>query len=40
MAYNMGSAGASKLWEQGIYETDYSKSIMEKAVEYREEINK
>ena len=40
MAYNMGSAGASKLWEQGIYETDYSNSIMEKAAKYREEINK
>lgn len=28
MAYNIGVAGAQKLWEQGIYETDYSKKVL------------
>lgn len=28
MAYNIGIAGAQKLWEQGIYETDYSKKVL------------
>lgn len=27
MAYNMGETGASKLWEQGIYSTDYVDEI-------------
>ena len=30
MAYNMGEGGARKLWNQGIYETDYTRSIAEK----------
>lgn len=29
MAYNMGETGASWLWEQGIFETNYSKSVLE-----------
>ena len=29
MAYNMGETGASILWEQGIFETNYSKSVLE-----------
>lgn len=38
MAYNMGETGARRLWEKGIYETDYSNSIMKQAVEYKNEI--
>lgn len=30
MAYNMGEGGARKLWNQGIYETNYTRSIAEK----------
>lgn len=30
MAYNMGESGARKLWNQGIYETEYTRSIAEK----------
>lgn len=30
MAYNMGEGGARKLWNQGIYETEYTRSIAEK----------
>lgn len=29
MAYNCGERGAKKLWEQGIYSTEYSRAIME-----------
>ena len=28
MAYNMGERGASKRWNKGIYETDYSNAVM------------
>lgn len=28
MAYNIGVAGAQRLWKQGIYETDYSKKVL------------
>ena len=28
MAYNIGVAGAQRLWEQGIYETNYSKKVL------------
>lgn len=28
MAYNMGENGASSLWENGIFETDYTQSIL------------
>ncbi len=30
MAYNMGRAGASKLWDKGIYQTNYSKGVMQR----------
>lgn len=30
MAYNMGESGARKLWNQGIYETNYTRSVAEK----------
>lgn len=29
MAYNMGESGASRLWEQGIFEINYSKSVLQ-----------
>lgn len=28
MAYNMGETGASRLWEKGIYETDYIQEVL------------
>lgn len=28
MAYNMGETGASRLWEKGIYETDYTQEVL------------
>ena len=28
MAYHMGESGAASLWEQGIYETGYSRSVL------------
>ena len=39
MAYNMGEAGAKKLWNQGIYETSYSRSIMKQAEIYQQEVS-
>lgn len=29
MAYNMGEGGASRLWNQGVFEINYSKSILQ-----------
>lgn len=29
MAYNMGETGAKVLWNQGIYETDYTRSVLQ-----------
>ena len=29
MAYNMGEGGAARLWEQGIFEINYSKTILQ-----------
>lgn len=29
MAYNMGEGGANKLWNKGIYETDYSNKVIQ-----------
>lgn len=39
MAYNMGETGARRLWAKGIYETDYSSSIMKQAAEYEQQIS-
>lgn len=33
MCYNMGETGASRLWDQGIYSTDYSDRVMN--IKYR-----
>ena len=30
MAYNCGDAGAKRLWNKGIYSTEYSSSVMER----------
>jgi soluble lytic murein transglycosylase-like protein len=37
MAYNLGEAGAKKLWSQGIYSTDYTKKVLERKIKYEEE---
>ena len=39
IAYNMGETGASKLWEKGVFETHYSRAIMEQAAEYEQQIS-
>lgn len=36
MAYNMGDAGAGRLWKQGIYESRYSREIMQQIAEWKE----
>lgn len=36
MAYNMGENGASKLWEQGIFESNYSKNVLQRQETYRQ----
>lgn len=38
MAYNMGENGASRLWEQGIFEINYSKSVLEIQCEMRTQL--
>lgn len=39
MAYNMGEGGAARLWEQGIYETSYTKKVLAKADEFKAEMD-
>lgn len=36
MAYSMGENGASKLWEQGIFESNYSKDVLQRQETYRQ----
>lgn len=38
MVYNMGEYGASKLWAEGVYSTDYTRQILQRAQELRQEI--
>ena len=38
MAYNMGEPSAKKLWNQGIYTSDYAEAIIQQAEIYEEEI--
>lgn len=38
MAYNMGESGAKKLWEDGIYSSDYADYIMQREAEISAEI--
>ena len=35
MAYNLGETGASRLWDKGIFETTYSKNILNKVSEFK-----
>lgn len=39
MAYNMGEKGAKRAWENGIFETNYSNSIIEQAAEYQKQLS-
>lgn len=34
MCWNCGETGARKLWEQGIYSTEYSRKVLSKKIEY------
>lgn len=34
MAYNLGEAGAKKLWNQGIYSTEYTQKVLETKIDY------
>ena len=38
MAYNMGEPTAKKLWNQGIYSTDYAEAILQQTEIYEEEL--
>lgn len=38
MAYNMGEGGASTLWKQGIYNTDYTDNILNIRQQLNEEL--
>lgn len=40
MAYNLGETGASRLWEQGIFESDFSKNIIKVQAEISAEIER
>lgn len=40
MAYNMGESGASRLWEQGIYETNYTKAVLQIQQQFNEELER
>lgn len=40
MAYNMGETGASQLWEQGIFEINYSKSVLQIQQELNAELER
>ena len=38
MAYNMGEHGANLLWEQGVFDTNYTRRVMTYAEEFRREL--
>lgn len=38
MAYNMGESGARKLWDKGIYTSDYAEAVLQQAEIYNQEI--
>ena len=40
MAYNMGETGASQLWKQGIFESNYSKSVLQIQQELNAELER
>lgn len=38
MVYNMGASGANKLWAEGIYSTAYTRQILQRAQEIKQEL--
>ena len=38
MAYNMGEDGATRLWEKGIYSTDYTEKILNYQIQFNEQL--
>lgn len=40
MSYNMGSGGARRLWNEGIYESRYSKAVLEIQKGFNEQLEK
>jgi hypothetical protein len=38
MAYNMGEPKARKLWNEGVYTTDYAEGVFQQADKYNQEI--
>lgn len=38
MAYNMGASTAKKYWAEGIYSTEYSRGILQRALEIKQEL--
>mgnify|MGYP002793707934 CR=1 FL=1 len=39
MAYNMGECGAARLWEKGIYSTDYTEKILSYQAQFNEQLS-
>ncbi len=39
MAYNKGEGGARRFWQKGVYGTDYTKGVFEKAENYKAAID-
>ena len=38
MAYNMGEDGAARLWDKGIYSTEYTEKIMNYQEQFNEQL--
>ena len=38
MAYNMGEDAAARLWEKGIYSTDYTEKILNYQMQFNEQL--
>jgi hypothetical protein len=38
MAYNHGEAGAKRMWDKGIYETDYTRKVINTKESFDDEI--
>ena len=39
MAYNLGETGAKKLWDKGIYETDYTRKVFNNIEQFKNFMN-
>lgn len=39
MAYNLGETGAKKLWDKGIYETDYTRKVFNNIEQFKNYMN-